>query len=139
MARAKKIEGDEFGQTFAALRKSLLVYSHQLLVAVDKPGDFQLCSRTLKDRIGRPLFVAGVQIKKNYVSYHLMALYMNPTLQAEISPALRKRMSGKSCFNFTKITPKQIQEVASLTRTGLEIFNKFQLPWDKAEKRSSDK
>jgi hypothetical protein len=40
-----------------------------------------------------------VQIKKNYVIYHLMPVYLNPGLLEGMSPGLRKRMQGKSCFN----------------------------------------
>jgi hypothetical protein len=32
----------------------------------------QNASPSLKDRTGRPLFVAAVQTRKNYVSYHLI-------------------------------------------------------------------
>jgi hypothetical protein len=43
--------------TFAALRHVLAAHSKQLIVTVDKPGDYQVGSPTMKDRIGRPLFV----------------------------------------------------------------------------------
>ena len=121
--------------TFAALRESLAVHSERLLVTIDKPGDYQLCSRKLKDRAGRPLFVAGIQIKKNYVSYHLLPIYMAPALQKKISPALKKRMQGKACFNFTAIESQQIEELAALTRQGIEVFNDIKLPWEKPAKR----
>ena|SRR5690348_537151 len=125
----------ELRLTFAALRESLAVHSERLLVTVDKPGDYQLCSRTLKDRTGRPLFVAGIQIKKNYVSYHLLPIYMAPALQKKIPPALKKRMQGKACFNFTAIESQQIKELAALTRRGIEVFNDIKLPWEKPTKR----
>jgi hypothetical protein len=32
------------------------------------------------DRIGRPLFVAAVQTRKSYVSYHLMPVYVQPSV-----------------------------------------------------------
>ena len=48
------------------------------------------------DRTGRPLFAAAVQIKKSYVSFHLMPVYANPALLDSLSPALRKRMQGKA-------------------------------------------
>jgi len=121
--------------TFAALRESLAVHSERLLVTVNKSGGYQLCSRTLKDRTGRPLFVAGIQIKKNYVSYHLLPIYMAPALQKKIPPALKKRMQGKACFNFTAIESQQIKELAALTRRGIEVFNDIKLPWEKPAKR----
>ena len=130
-----KAESDKFGATFAALRKVLASYADRLMVAVDKPGDYQISSRTLKDRTGRPLFVAAVQIKKNYVSYHLLPLYMNPALQQKVSSTLKKRKQGKACFNFTEIAPEQIRDIAELTRAGIETFKDVKLPWDKTNKR----
>jgi hypothetical protein len=118
-----------FDSTFATLRGILAPYAQQLLVHVDRPGDYQLCSRTMKDRIGRPLFVAAVQIEKNYVSYHLMPVYGAPQLLKGISSALRKRMQGKSCFNFTTIDPEQVKELSALTKTGIEAFKNIKLPW----------
>lgn len=49
---------------------------------------------------GTPEMFAAVQIKKSYVSFHLFPVYLDPSLLDGISDALRKRMQGKSCFNF---------------------------------------
>jgi hypothetical protein len=117
--------------TFATLRGVLSQFADECLVQIDKPGEYQLSSRTLKDRIGRPLFVAAVQTKKNYVSYHLMPIYTLPDLMKEVSPGLRKRMQGKSCFNFTTIDGEHVRELTSLTREGVKRFETVTLPWDK--------
>ena len=66
----------DFQATFGALRKILAAHAKKLQVQVDAPTDYQLASRTLKDRVGRPLFVAAVQVKKSYVSFHLLPAYM---------------------------------------------------------------
>ena len=101
-----------------------------MTVVTDKAGDFALASPTMVDRTGRPLFAAAVQIKKNYVSFHLVPVYMNPELLKTVSPALRKRMQGKSCFNFTTIEPAQVKELSALTKKGLAGFKNLKLPWD---------
>jgi hypothetical protein len=121
----------EFEATFATLRRILKPYSRHLLVQVDEPSAYGLCSRTMTDRIGRPLFVAAVQIKKSYVSYHLMPIYASPKLLKEVSPGLKKRMQGKACFNFTTIEPEQARELAALTKAGIAAFKKVKLPWAK--------
>jgi hypothetical protein len=115
--------------TFQALRAILAPHAKALLVNVDTETDYQLCSRTLKDRVGRPLFVAAVQTKKNYVSYHLMPIYADPRLQKSLSPALKKRMQGKSCFNFTSLDELLAAELAALTRRGIAAFRNVRLPW----------
>jgi len=119
----------EFTTTFAALRVILEPYAAKMIVAIDKPGEYQLSSATLKDRIGRPLYVAAVQIKKSYVSFHLMPIYADPTLLKEVSPSLRKRMQGKSCFNFTTLDPEHIKELSALTKKGIDRFKNIKLPW----------
>ena len=117
-----------FDATFSALRAVLARHVPKLVVTVDEPGNFQVCSQTLKDRIGRPLFVAAVQTRKNYVSYHLMPLCA-PEFLKKVSPALKKRMQGKSCFNFTTIDRDLAVELDQLTKSGLEGFKKIKLPW----------
>ena len=76
----------------------------------------------MQDRIGRPLFVAAVQTRKNYVSYHLMPIYAAPRLARSLSPGLKKRMHGQSCFNFTTIDAAHVRELSALTKAGIEAF-----------------
>lgn len=118
-------------ETFATLRAVLAPHAKHLLVQVDTPGNYQLASRTMKDRVGRPLFVAAVQAKKNYVSFHLMPVYAAPELLKPVSPALKKRMQGKACFNFKTIDRAQVKELSALTRSGIKAFEQVKLPWAK--------
>jgi hypothetical protein len=118
-----------FAATFAALRAILEPHAKRLTVTVDEPGHFELASPTMTDRVGRPLFCAAVQINKNYVSYHLMPVYANTALRNSLSPALRKRMQGKSCFNFTTVEPAQLKELAAVTKKGIAGFKHLKLPW----------
>lgn len=122
-----------FDATFKTLRGLLEPYENELLVQADKPGAYELCSKTMTDRIGRPLFVAAVQVKKSYVSYHLMPVYAVPELLKGMSPALKKRMQGKSCFNFTTIEPAQAKELGALTKAGIAAFKHVKLPWTNAD------
>lgn len=122
-------------ETFSTLRDVLASQSENLVVTVDKPGDFQVGSPDQQDRIGRPLFVAGVRIRKNYVSYYLMPVYVLPRLADRLSPGLKKRMHGKACFNFTTIAGDQVGEMSKLTRAGIEAFRDAELPWAPATGR----
>jgi DNA transformation protein len=63
--------------------------------------------------------VAWVDITKNYVSYHLMGIYLNPALQARLSGDLRKHMQGKSCFNFNVVDEALFRELAQITSESL--------------------
>jgi hypothetical protein len=73
-------------------------------------------------------YVAGTRIGKTYVSYYLMPVYALPELLLDISPALRRRMQGKACFNFTKVDDAVFAELATLTATGIARFRDFHWP-----------
>jgi len=118
-------------QVFDVLRAILAPHAKTLLVTADDGANYRLCSRTLEDRIGRPLFVAAVETNKSSVSYHLMPVYTEPRLTKSLSPALNERLQGKSCFNFRSLDEAQAarHELAQLTRAGIDAFRNIQLPW----------
>jgi hypothetical protein len=118
-----------FDATFQTLRGILQRHARKLLVVADGPGNYQVASPTLADRTGRPLFVAAVQINKRYVSYHLIPVYTRPELLKTVSPGLRQRMQGKSCFNFTAIDAGQAKELSALTKAGIASLSTLELPW----------
>ena len=121
----------DFGAVFASLRGVLLPYATRRgFVCEERKGVYQISLTTRTDRTGRPLFVASANVNKNYVSYHLMPLYMNPALKDVIPPALKKRLQGKACFNFTAVDAATLKELASLTRKGIDSFKNLQLPWE---------
>jgi hypothetical protein len=68
------------------------------------------------------IWFGGVEIKKNYVSFHLVPLYFFPELLDGISPELKKRMTGKSCFNFKKPDDAVFADLENLTKTSFEAF-----------------
>jgi len=69
---------------------------------------------------GQPMFFGSVKRGKAYVSFHLMPLYMNAGLSGRVSPQLRKRMQGKTCFNFkSDPEPELLAELSELTANAL--------------------
>jgi hypothetical protein len=74
------------------------------------------------EQFKKEMFFGAVQIKKNYVSYHLMPVYVFPELLKDLSPSLKKRMQGKSCFNFKKVDQETLAELGQLTARGFEQF-----------------
>ncbi|MEO6144883.1 MAG: hypothetical protein ABIP19_12975 [Dermatophilaceae bacterium] len=68
------------------------------------------------------LTFGGVTLGKRYVSYHLMCVYVESDLLEAMSPELRKRMQGKSCFNFTKLDEGLFDELSDITAKGREMF-----------------
>jgi hypothetical protein len=52
-----------------------------------------------------------------------MSVYVSPELMKGMSPELKKRMQGKSCFNFKAVDEKLFKELAKLTKVGAGRFN----------------
>jgi hypothetical protein len=102
------------------LREILAPYRDSLVATKDGPGGMVLEIPGLE---GKPWgYVAGTRLGKRYVSFYLMPVYASPELRAALSPALRKRMQGKSCFNFTSIDEALLAELADLTARGIPQF-----------------
>ena len=74
-----------FQEIFEALKPVFEEYAGRLAIQVDKPGEYYLETKTAM-RKGQHFQFGGVRIGKAYVSFHLMPIYMNPKLQAAISP-----------------------------------------------------
>ena len=114
---------NEFPAVFEGLKQILKPYAPRLTVTADTSDAYSL-DGPYSEKWKKPLFFGSVQIKKNYVSFYLMPVYMYPELLKDISPALKKHMQGKSCFNFKKVEPELFDELAVLTRVGFEGFQR---------------
>jgi hypothetical protein len=113
-----------FQETFDTLRALLKPYEARLTVVMDKPRAYYLASNMSKTASGSAIWFGGVEIKKNYVSFHLIPVYANAALREALSSSLRKRMQGKSCFNFTAIDPAHVKELTAITKKGFAGFIK---------------
>lgn len=95
----------------ARLRELLAPYRDTLTVKDDGSG----LVLEMPGHEGRPWgYVAGTRAGKRYVSFYLMAVYGIPELLDGISPGLRRRMQGKSCFNFSRIDEPLLAELEAL-------------------------
>mgnify|MGYP006285361189 CR=1 FL=1 len=111
----------DLSPVFIELRKILSPYANDLRGTRD--GENELYLDTLHiQKNKRPLFFGAVQIKKSYVSFHLMPVYVKPELLRSASPELKARMQGKSCFNFITVEPDLFQELAALTEAGYASY-----------------
>jgi hypothetical protein len=114
----------DFSAVFAALKPVLAKYAKRVSAKTDTPAEYTLVMKSASpfpQHKGLPLFFGSLRLGKAYVSFHLMPLYMSPRLTKNISPALKKRMQGKACFNFkTDPGPDLIMELDGLTAAALE-------------------
>jgi hypothetical protein len=113
----------EFSEVFGSLKNIMFPYASQLTSTSDTDRHFSLDTKYFQKN-KKPLFFGAIQIKKNYVSYHLMPVYVNPKLLESVSPGLRKHMQGKSCFNFKSIDTSLFKELGALTDAGFKDFRK---------------
>ena len=108
---------------FAALRALMAPHVATLDVKTDTSLELYL-DTPYRQKNGKPLFFGAVQVKKGFVSYHLMPVYLEPTLLAGLSIALTARMQGKSCFNFKAVDSTLFDELGALTRAAHADFGR---------------
>jgi len=121
-ARAKTAPPD-LGAVFSGLKGLLKPYARRMAVKFDGPGIYYLESKAT-NRYSEEVFFGAVRTGKRYVSYHFMPVYVFPALVGSLSPALRKRMQGKACFNFASVDRDLFKELGALTRRGFDEFRR---------------
>ncbi len=114
-------EESRFQDTFESLKSILAENADEMVLVKNEPDDFHLDTRyIMKNK--QPMFFGAVRITKNYVSYHLMPVYVFSELLSGISPGLKQRMQGKSCFNFKTPDQTLFRELAELTAAGYRRY-----------------
>jgi hypothetical protein len=112
----------DFDTIFAKLKVIFQPYAKKMDVAQDSPAYYLLNTRHIM-RNKQPLCFGGVRRGKAYVSFYLMSVYACPDLLRGMSPELKKRMQGKSCFNFKELDEKLFRELKQLTKAGAAKFS----------------
>ena len=111
----------DLNSVFTELCKVMAPYAAKLTPARDDDHELYVDTRHIQKN-KKPLFFGAVQVKKSYVSFHLMPVYVTPELLATVSPELKARMQGKSCFNFAALEPALFEELAALTKAGYTSY-----------------
>ena len=116
------MSGDSrFENAFESLKSILAEFSGEMVLVKNEPGSFHIDTKyIMKNK--KPMFFGAVRITKSYVSYHLMPVYVFSELLSDISPELKRRMQGKSCFNFKSSDQELFRELAELTVAGYRRY-----------------
>jgi hypothetical protein len=110
----------DLGAVHERLKDIVRRHSNGLVITKDGPAGMALEVPGLE---GKPWgYVAGTRLGTSYVSFYLMPVYASAELDATVSPGLRKRKQGKSCFNFTKVDEELFAELEDLTARGIPGF-----------------
>jgi hypothetical protein len=110
----------EFDLVFDRLKRLLAPYAKGLDEAASGPLYALNTRHQLPNK--QMLNFAAIRKGKAYVSFYLFPVYMYPELLRGISPALKKRMQGKSCFNFKTIDEPLFKELNQLMKAGLARY-----------------
>lgn len=111
----------DLSPVFTELHKILAPFASKLSATRDDEQELYVDTLYIQKN-KKPLFFGAVQVKKSYVSFHLMPVYVKPELLASVSPALKSRMHGKSCFNFSAVETALFKELAALTKAGFASY-----------------
>lgn len=110
----------DFVEVDRRLRGILEPYRATLVATKDGPDGLALEIPGLE---GKPYgYVAGTRLGKRYVSLYLMPVYAFPDIDETLSPELRRRKQGKSCFNFTTVDEPLFAELATVMAAGFERY-----------------
>ena len=77
--------------------------------------------------IGRPgsgahAFFAGVRRADRHVAFHLMPVYRHPELLDGCSPALRRRLKGRTTFRLTVVDEALFADLEALVARSFEAY-----------------
>lgn len=119
---AKKPPTGNFPAVFTRLKAILTPYAPKMVVVKDDRTWYYLDTKLI-GKNKKPIMFAATRLGKAYVSFYLMTVYCDPKFVAGMSPALKKRMQGKACFNFSEVDEPLFTELEALTKAGADWFN----------------
>jgi len=118
----------DFSRILAVLKPVMAEAEGRFAVQKDTASEYSLVTKgpsPFPQHKGQPMWFGAVKLGKAYVSFHLMPLYMSPTLEKQISPALRKRMQGKTCFHFKAVPDDELlADLKRLTAACAEAWDR---------------
>ncbi len=65
---------------------------------------------------------AGIRVETGHVGFFLLTMYVHPELLDELSPALRKRKTGKSVFRFTAVDDALFDELTAFVARAHAVY-----------------
>lgn len=113
----------DFEVIFNQLKTILVPYAESLVLVKDAHDEYLINTQHVMKN-GNAMYFGSAKINKNYVSFHLMPVYVFPELLEKITPELKRRMQGKSCFNFKVLDHQLINELSDLTQKGYQCYKR---------------
>jgi hypothetical protein len=114
------MKNDALQTVFTTLKLILAKHSSERVVVEDTETCYYL-NEAAPDAKGKPIFFAMVKRSADKVAFHLMPVYTHPELLSKISPELKKRMQGKSCFNFNSVDAALFKELERIAKASAAV------------------
>jgi hypothetical protein len=123
ISAAVSIKNSDLRLVFDRLREVLAAHASEFALAYDTTDRYGLEApagpATVRSWGGKlrasKIPIGWVEVRKAYVSYHLMGVDGNTKLLATLSEPLRARMQGKACFNFKTLDEAPLGELETVT------------------------
>lgn len=121
-------------EIFDVLKKMLKKHSKGLYAtevipgskAKDKKDGYHLYGSKEVSILGRKpqkTYVAGIIMQKHFVGFYSMHVYAHPQVLKKLkSPATRKFLKGKACFNVTTLDKDILADLEFLVAEGIRDF-----------------
>ncbi len=113
---------DDLTALFERIRAMFRRHEAKAVVMHDEAARYYLGTHEVRAKDGYRTWLGGVEAKKNYVSAHLIPVYAHSELLDGASKDLRRRMQGKSCFNFKNMDEALLSELEALIGRGVAAF-----------------
>jgi hypothetical protein len=114
----------DFHGTFRVLKGLLAPYAPRLRASEDSETLYMLDTAYVA-AFKRAMPFGGVQIRRAHVSFYLSPIYSHPELLGSISDGLRRRMQGKSTFNFVRPERELLVELSALVDAGFTLYERL--------------
>ena len=114
----------DFHGTFTVLKALLEPYAAHLHITSDTATIYMLDGEYVA-QFKRKMPFGGVQVRRSYVSFHLLPVYSHPELLGNVSDRMRRRMQGKSCFNFVTPDSELFTELSGLIDAGFTLYERL--------------
>jgi len=114
----------DFSGTFRVLKALLDPYASRLHATHDTPELYMLNGEFARE-FNRVMPFAGVQMRNSYVTFVLLPVYSHPELLSRASDGLRKRLQGKSGFNFVRPERELLVELSALVDSGFRLYERL--------------
>jgi hypothetical protein len=114
--------------TFTTLREILVSLASDLDVRADSGEKYELYGAnkvTVQGRDLEGMYFASVVARKGGTSLHFFPIYTHPAEFVDLPAPLRKRMTGKSCFQFRTVHPDTAAGVRRMLEKGKRLYRKL--------------